>query len=156
MWHPGAMDTSQLEAAYAELIESGQAGAAVADNDAWDADTVLAHVVASNRMIAAASADLLDGRIPVVDNRATQSPYYLAAIVASAPTRSDLLAVVDRSAREVVTLATQLSPEQVAVSVPTIILDGGRIRVQRPAAFSTLLEPTHIRVHVDQLLGLRQ
>ncbi|MGO8874791.1 MAG: hypothetical protein ACLQNG_03375 [Acidimicrobiales bacterium] len=149
------MDTTELEAAYHALLEAAAAPRrSAASEKEWDADRVLAHVAASSRMLAAASAELLSGRIPVVDNRPTQSRPYLDAIVNSAAGRAELLATVERCGRELLTLAAQLSADQAATTTPTIIEDGGRIRIQRPVAFSSLLAPDHVREHVDQLRAL--
>jgi hypothetical protein len=50
-----------------------------------------------------------------------------------------------------VILASQLSEEQIARRVPTIIVDAGRVRVERPVAFSSLLESGHFHEHLEQL-----
>ena len=150
------MDTTELEAAYRELLEAAaDAGPAARSRDAWDVDTVLAHVVASSRMLAAACAELLSGRIPVVDNRPTQSWEYLDAIVSSAGGRDELLETVRRSGREVIILTSQLGEAQIAIRVPTIFLDGERIKVQRPLPFSEVLEPGHVREHLAQLQAMQ-
>jgi len=146
------METTELEAAYGALVEAAAiAGPGAPSEDAWDVDTVLAHVIASSRMLAAASAELLSGRTPVVDNRPTQSRPYLDAIARSAASRSELVESVRRCGQELMILAAQLSEEQIATRVPTIIVDAGRIRVERPVAFSSLLEPPHIHEHLEQL-----
>jgi hypothetical protein len=153
----GDVDTTELEAAYRECLKvAADAGLAARSRDAWDVDTVLAHVVASSRMLAAACAELLSGRIPVVDNRPTQTREYLDAIVTSAAGRDELLETVRRSGQEVVILGAQLGESQIAIRVPTIIVDSGRIRVQRPLPFSALLEPSHVREHVAQLQAMRE
>ena len=60
------MDTTEFEAAYGALLEAAAiAGLGVPSEEAWDVDTVLAHIIASSRMLAAASAELLSGRTPV-------------------------------------------------------------------------------------------
>jgi hypothetical protein len=149
------VDTAELEAAYGEFLQAAaDAGPAAPSGDGWDVDTVLAHVAASSRMLSAATAELLSGRIPVVDNRPTQSRQYLDAIVRSAAGRGELLGTVRRSGQELVILVSQLAEEQAATSVPTIIVDGGRIRVERPVPYSRLLEASHIREHLEQLHGL--
>lgn len=150
------MDVGDIEAAYAELLEAvaaaGPAAACPAPrDDDWDLDTVLAHVVATGRMLVAASAELLSGRVPVVDNRPTQSRQYLDAIVTGAGGRDELVGTVRRSAQELVYVAAQLTPEQIATRVPTIIVDGGQIRVQQPVEFSSLLGPSHLREHLEQV-----
>jgi hypothetical protein len=44
----------------------------------------LAHVIVANRLVAAASSELLAGRTPVLDNHAAQSAAYLDAIYSAA------------------------------------------------------------------------
>lgn len=149
------MNTTELEAGYRELLDAASAGTpAATSGGAWSASTVLAHVIASSRMLTAASAELLAGRIPVVDNRPSQSRHYLDAIVIAAEGDTGLVDTVRRSGQELVILAAQLDDEQIATNVPTIILDGGRIRVQHPVPFSTLLRAEHIREHLAQLCEL--
>jgi len=149
------VDMTELEAAYAGLLEAaGRDILAMSSGAEWGASTVLAHVIASSRMLAAASAELLAGRIPVVDNRPTQSRPYLDAIIQAAGSHAELLETMRKSGLELVILAAQLGEGQIATSVPTIILDGTRIRVERPIAFSSLLDPGHIREHLKQLRAL--
>ena len=73
----------------------------------WNADQVLAHLVAIDRMVAAAAAELFSGGVPVVDNRAARSVTYLDAIMATTG-RRDLLQTLDQAGREVALLADQL------------------------------------------------
>jgi hypothetical protein len=122
----------------------------------WNADQVLAHLVAIDRMVAAAAAELLSGGIPVVDNRPAQSVAYLNAIGAAAGGRDDLLAALDQAGREVALLADQLDDTHRATNVPTIIVHEGDVRLQQPRAFSVLLEPVHIESHLEQLAGLAE
>ncbi len=148
-------DIADLQAAYDELLEAAaSAGASVPSEDDWGVDTVLAHVVASSRMLAAASAELLSSRIPVVDNRPTQCREYLDAIVSSAGSREALLGTVRNCGHELTLLASQLPDGRELTSVPTIIVDAGRTRVERPVPFSTLLDPSHVREHLGQLRSL--
>ena len=148
------MDIAELEAAYAEFLEAGESAVATSSGTGWGTGTILAHVIASSRMLAAASAELLAGRIPVVDNRPTQFVPYLDAIVRAAGGHAELLDTTRRSGLELMLLAAQLGEGQIAASVPTIILDGGRIRVERPVPFSSLLGPAHVRDHLGQLRAL--
>ncbi|HLN04698.1 MAG TPA: hypothetical protein VK217_00360 [Acidimicrobiales bacterium] len=122
----------------------------------WNADQVLAHLVAIDRMIAAAAAELLSGGIPVVDNRPAQSVAYLNAIVAAAGGRDDLLQTLDQAGREVALLADQLEDTHRGTNVPTIVVDAGAVRVQQPRPFSVLLEPGHVVSHLEQLAGLAE
>jgi len=52
------VDMSELEAAYAGLLEAaGRDILAMSSGAEWGTSTVLAHVIASSRMLAAASAE---------------------------------------------------------------------------------------------------
>lgn len=66
------MNIAELGTAYAEFLEAGESAVATSSGTGWGTGTILAHVMASSRMLAAASAELLAGRIPVVGNRPTQ------------------------------------------------------------------------------------
>lgn len=157
MWHASAVDQSGLASAYGALAELGRTGKfANSSSDSWNADQVLSHVVASSRLLAAATAEALAGRIPVIDFRATQSPCYLAAIAECASTRAGLAETVERTGQELVCLVSRLDDAQAAIAAPTIVLDGGAITVQRPVILSELLQPSHVLSHLDQLSALAQ
>ncbi len=146
---------AELEQALAGLLEAAAPGSFTSpDPGEWSADQVLAHVVASDRMVAAAAAELLAGRVPVIDNRPTQSLAYLEAIAGSAGGFDELVRLVERSGHEVLTLARQLDESRLDVNVPAILMDGGRIRVERPIPFATLLKPFHVEGHTAQLTAL--
>jgi len=152
------VDTSALEAAFESLLRevtvSAHERGSAAEPDGWDTTAVVAHVIASNRMVAAACAELMSGRVPVADNRPTQSEAYLGAIIASADGLEGLVTALAGSAREVAILAGQLDQDRAETLVPTIIVDGGRYRVERPVAFSALLAPAHVLEHRDQIAAL--
>jgi hypothetical protein len=151
-----SMDLSELEGAYEELVRlAGTDFKADKDDGSWDADTVIAHVIASSRIVAAATAELLAGRIPVVDNRATQSLPYLKAIAAGAGSRTALVSELRSAGREVTLLVGRLGAKQLVISVPTIILDADTIRVQRPVPFVELAGSGHLEEHLSQLKALR-
>jgi hypothetical protein len=121
----------------------------------WNADQVLAHLVAIDRMVAAAAAELLSGGVPVVDNRAAQSVACLDAIVAAAG-RRDLLQTLDQAGREVALLAAQPDKTHRGTNVPTIVVGAGAVRLQQPRPFSVLLEPGHVVSHLEQLAALAE
>jgi hypothetical protein len=150
------MDTVDIESAYEALGEAAAFGP-FADpvEGEWSVDQVLAHVTATSRIIAAACAELLAGRVPVVDHRPTQSLEYLDAIITSVGDRGALVLAAERAGSEVTMLAAKLNDAQLATNVPTIILDAGVIRLERPVAFSVLLGPDHVRAHVEQVRSLR-
>jgi hypothetical protein len=98
----------------------------------WKADQVLAHLVAIDRMVAVAAAELFSGGVPVVDNRAARSVTYLDAIMATTGRRDDLLQTLDQAGREVALLADQLDDTHRGTNVPTIVVAAGAVRVQQP------------------------
>jgi hypothetical protein len=121
----------------------------------WNGEQVLAHLVAIDRMVAAAAAELLSGGVPVVDNRAAQSVACLDAIVAAAG-RRDLLQTLDQAGREVALLAAQPDKTHRGTNVPTIVVGAGAVRLQQPRPFSVLLEPGHVVSHLEQLAALAE
>jgi hypothetical protein len=152
-----AIDTTAIEAAYGLLLREATAGDFVEPGDGeWGVDQVLAHLVIDSRMLCAACADLLDGRIPVVDNRPTQSPRYLEAIIKACGDRQALVAELERVGRELIALVAEISNDQANAQAPTIIMDGGVIRVERPVPISDLLGSNHLDLHTSQLLALRR
>lgn len=149
------MEVMPLRDAYARLVEVAEDdGFAAPAPGEWRAELILAHVIASTRMIAAAAAELLAGRTPVLDNRPTQSVAYLEAIAGAAESWEELVREVERTGRELLTLAARLEEAELTVQVPAIFVDGGVIRVQRPIPFRTLVAPTHIEGHTEQLRSL--
>ena len=121
----------------------------------WNADQVLAHLVAIDRMVAAAAAELFSGGVPVVDNRAARSVTYLDAIMATTG-RRDLLQTLDQAGREVALLAAQPDKTHRGTNVPTIVVAAGAVRVQQPRPYSVLLEPGRFVCHLEQLASLAE
>ncbi len=149
------MQTGTLEHANARLLDIARRSRfAYPPAGDWRAELVPAHVVASSRMLAAASAELLAGRIPVLDNRPTQSTAYLEATAAAAGPWADLVSTAERAGRDVLVLAAQLEERHLATRVPTIIVDAGSIRVERPVPFDMLLDTTRLAGHAEQRRAL--
>lgn len=149
------MEITALQHAHEALLEIANAGRFEKPSPGdWGAERILAHVIATNRMIAAATAELLAGRTPVMDNRPTQSAAYLDAIADAAGSWAEFLRALDGSNREVLALAAQLTEAQLAVKVPAIFVDGGVIRVERPIPFSLVVGTGHIDGHAQQLRSL--
>jgi hypothetical protein len=119
---------------------------------------VLAHLVAIDRMVAAAAAELFSGGVPVVDNRAARSVTYLDAIMATTGRRDDLLQTLDQAGREVALLADQLDDTRHPSRDERADNRRRRRCRTRPAAspYSVLLEPGRFVRHLEQLASLAE
>ena len=154
------MDTTTLEGAYRDLLTAARDGGfrAPADQGAWTAEQVLAHVVATDRLLIGVTAELLAGGSPTYDNAvATRTPY-LDALGRAAGGWDALVATVRATGLELVYLARELHDSAAATPVPTRIVDGDTVRVEAPMPWSGVLN-THAEVHLPehraQLDGLR-
>jgi hypothetical protein len=149
------MEIAELKHTYDDLFavaNQGQFGSP--SNEEWPAERILAHVIVGNRMLAAASAELLAGRTPVLDNHPSQSAAYLDAIYAAAGGWAELVREVDRSSREVLALAAQLGDEHLAAAVPATLIDGGKVVVDGSVPFGRILGSGHAGGHAEQLRSL--
>ena len=123
----------------------------------WQAEVVVAHVTANDRLIAAHIAEALAGGSPSYDNRPATRERYLGAIIAAARDWNGLIESARRSSREVLDLATALG-EEGRVPHPTLILDGDTVQVDEPVPILALLAAqarVHLPAHAAQLEWLR-
>lgn len=155
----GAMDTTELEEAYRGLLDLAREGGFGSPPDnGWGADLVLAHVAVNDRLLAAATAAVLDGRPAPYDNTVSASEPLLEALARAAGDWDGLLAEVRRCGLALVMLARQLDDAQATTPVQTRIVDGGDVRVEAPMPWSGVLA-THAQVHLiehaQQLRSLR-
>lgn len=155
----GAMDTNELEKAYRELLDVGrQGGFGAPPEGEWGAEMVLAHVAVNDRLLAAATAAVLDGRPAPYDNTASASEPLLEALAQAAGDWDGLLAEVRRCGLALVALTRQLDDAQAATPVETRIIDGGQVRVEAPLPWSGVLvthAQVHLLEHAEQLRSLR-
>jgi hypothetical protein len=154
------MDTSELEAAYRSFLDVARAGGfkPPSDRKEWSAELVLAHVAANDRLLAAATAAVLDGEPASYDNSAANSEAYLEAVARAAGDWDGLVAEVRRCGLELVLLARRLDEQQATTAVATRIVDGGEVRVDAPMPWSGVLvtqAQVHLPDHQAQLAGLR-
>lgn len=142
-----AMDTTELEGAYRSLLDVARGGgfAAPADRQHWGPELQLAHVVATDRLLAAATAAVLAGQPAPYDNSAAGSEPYLEAVARAAGDWDGLVAEVRRCGLELVLLARQLDDDCAATPVPTRLVDGDQVRVEAPMPWSGVLA-THAQV----------
>jgi hypothetical protein len=152
------MDTTALEAAYRSLLEIAGAGGfrPPADSGDWTAEQHLAHVAATDRLLAAATVEVLGGRPARYDNTPATSLGYLATIGRAAGDHERLVATVRQTGLELVLLARQLDDERGKTPVPTKIVDGGVVKVDAPLPWVATLK-THAEVHLpDHIEALRR
>lgn len=155
------MDTTEVEASYARLLEAAASGpfAAPAMDDEWSAERVVAHVIANDRLLAATVAEVLAGERPSYDNRPSQRSAYLDPLAQAAGGWSGLVEGLRRSGRELAILAGRLDDEQTAVEIPAYIEDRGRPTVNRTVPIGPFIAAharVHLPAHAEQLLALRE
>jgi hypothetical protein len=146
------MDTTALEAAYRRLLDVARAGGfrPPADAGAWPAELQLAHVVATDRLLAATTAELIAGGSQLrYDNLAATTADYLADIGRAAGDWAGLVAAARQGGLELVLLARRLSEAQAATPVPVRIRDGEAVRVDAALPWAGVLH-THAEVHLAE------
>jgi hypothetical protein len=149
------MDVTALRSAYDRFIDAARdlRGAEVPDGE-WSPEQVLAHLIVTDRMIAATAGQVLAYGEARFDSRATQSVPYLEAVVAVAGSWDGLLAEVRRGADELLAVAARIEPEHARVMVPSYVVDHGHAIVDGPAPLEQLLmvpAVMHLSGHADQL-----
>lgn len=152
------MDTTALEGAYRTLLEAARTEGfrAPADAGGWPAEHHLAHVVATDRLLAATTSAVLAGRTPRYDNEVASDETYLAEIGRAAGGHDALVATVRQCGLELVLMARRLDPRQAVTPVHTRIVDGDVVRVDAPLPWSGVLN-THAEVHLpDHTDALRR
>jgi hypothetical protein len=150
------MEIAKLKQTYDDLFAVANEGhfSSPSDNE-WPAERILAHVIVVNRLLAAASSELLAGRTPVLDNHPAQSTAHLDAIYSAAGSWAELVREVDRSSREVLALTAQLGDEHLATAIQANLVDGGKVVVDGPVPFGGILGGGHAAGHAEQLRRLK-
>ena len=153
------MDDGDLRRAYdalAEAARSGEFGSPPAGE--WTATQVLAHVIASDRAMCAATAELLDDGEPSFVNDAAQRLMVLDAIVASCEGLDELIVEMRRQGRELCALVQMLDESVAARTVSVHLTDHDDVRVHGPMPWQTILAihaASHLPTHTAQLESLR-
>ncbi len=149
------MDTTALEAAYRRLLDVARPGGfrPPADVGAWPAEHHLAHVIATDRLLAATTAEVLAGGAdPRYDNRpATREPF-LAEIGRAAGDWGGLVATARQCGLEVVLLARRLDEAQQATPVPTRICEGDTVLVDTRLPWAGVLR-SHAEVRLPERIA---
>lgn len=154
------MDTEELESAYRRLLAVAREGGfrPPADTATWPAELVLAHVVVTDRLLAATTAEVLAGGSPRYDNAAASRADYLTEVGRAADDWDGLVATARQCGLELVLVARRLDEAQAATPVPTRIVDGDEVRVDTAMPWAGVLA-THAEVGLpalaEQLVALR-
>jgi hypothetical protein len=151
--------TEPLESAYRTLLDMLRTASFRSPADAadWDAELVLAHLAANDRLLAATTAALLADDAPAYDNAAATREVGLHALARAAGDWNGLVATVRQSGLELVLLARQLDSVTAATAVPTRIIDGDVVRVDAAVPWSGVLNThaeVHLPSHISQLRAL--
>jgi hypothetical protein len=149
------MDTTALEAAYRRLLDVARPGGfrAPADRGGWTAELMLAHVIATDRLLAATTVEVLAGGDGArYDNRPATREAYLAEIGRAAGDWGGLVATARQCGLELVLLARRLSDAQAATAVPVCIRDGEEVRVDATLPWAGVLH-THAEVDLPARAG---
>lgn len=150
------MDTTTLEAAYRDLLAVARTGGfrPPADSAGWPAELRLAQVAATDRLLAAATAEVLAGAQARYDHRPATRTDYLSEIGRAAGGFDGLVETVRRCGLELVLLARRLGDREAATPVPTRIFESGTgdaaaVRVDGPLPWAGVLN-THAEVHLPE------
>ena len=153
------MDDDGLRTAYAELAAAARSGDFVAPEPGeWTAEQVVAHVIVNDRLLASATADLLDDGEPSFSNDMAQRLSLLDAVVESCETMDGLISEMQRQSRELCGLAQQMDeiigPRRVTVH----LLDHDETVMEGPLPWDSVLKvhaEQHLPSHTAQVLALR-
>jgi hypothetical protein len=74
------MDTNDLAASMAAFARLARAGGFREPEDGWSAQDIVAHVAATNRLVAIVAAEVMVGREATFDSRSVQCRQYLRAL----------------------------------------------------------------------------
>lgn len=151
------MDLNENREAHRRFVALCRSGQFIeTTGEDWSFETIVAHLIATDRLMTAAVLELLDGRQPALDNRPCLSPTYLSAICAAGGGREGLLALYEGSGEELALVAAALSDELAAKDVPVYFVDDGVVRVEREMPLAPLLSSFHIDGHTEQLSALQR
>ena len=149
------MDVAALSSAYDRFFDAARdLGGTRAPAGEWTPEQVLAHLIVTDRMIAATAAQVLACGEARFDSRATQSVAYLEAVATVAGSWDGLLAAARQAADELMAVAARIEPEHARVMVPSYVVDHGHAVIDGPAPLEQLLMvPAMILLsgHADQL-----
>jgi hypothetical protein len=150
------MDTETIEKAHEDFAAlAREEGFGGPDEGEWDAAHIVAHIIASYRMVTLAGAELLCGAAPRLDNRYTQSEDYLGAIISAAVDWDGLLRELDQSGGEMFQIVRVVDEALAATALPSMLVHAGETRVDGDFVFGDLIGDFHMVGHGEQLAQLR-
>lgn len=145
-----------MEKAHDEFVELARGGGfGSPDEGEWDAANIVAHIIASYRMVTLAGAELLTGGAPRLDNRFT-ADQYLAAVISAAEDWDGLLRELDQAGREMFHVVVAIDEEVAMTALPAFLVHAGETRVDGEFVFGDLLGDFHAVGHGEQLARLRR
>ncbi|HEU5160106.1 MAG TPA: hypothetical protein VFU43_24120 [Streptosporangiaceae bacterium] len=154
------MDTTQLRSAYHDFLAVAEAGGfGPPPPGEWDAEHVLAHVAAVDASVAAVAMSVASGQRPSYDNRTGLDPWNLRRIIAAAG--GDLPGLtrrVRRTGELLCAIAEELSEDDLAVQLATLIISNDEVVVDQPWTLGVLvggIGRVHLPGHAEQLGALR-
>ncbi len=156
------MDGNSLRLAYADLLEAADT-VMKADADTtpphgeWDADQLLAHLVAVDAGIIAVACSIAAGGQATFDNRLSLDVWNLARIGERAGGRARLRDRIRAQGEALCALVEQLSEDELDQPIPTLLLSGHTLLVNQPLPLRDLisgLSDDHLPRHAQQLLAL--
>ena len=153
------MDTTALHSAYDRLLDvAARPDLGDPDDAGWDADQVLAHVLAVDAGIAAVALAVVSGSRPTFDNRVSLDPWNLRRIIGEHGGRPELIQHVRDQAAVLCAIAEQLGDDATSVLVPSLLLSNDAVLVDQPVPLGGLIDglaEDHLPEHTQQLLDLR-
>ena len=156
------MDSAPLRLAYAGLLEAGEHVARADTSTAppsgeWDADQLLAHLVSVDAAVLAAAYSVVAGGHGTFDNRQSLDLWNLERIGNRAGDQAQLRRRIRVQGEALCALAEQLSDEELAQPIPTLLLSRNTVLVDGPVSLGDLiagLADNHLPQHTQQLLQL--
>jgi uncharacterized damage-inducible protein DinB len=153
------MDLAPLSAAYDRLLADASThsvSASAKPDGGWSAAQVLAHIVIGDRDFASLCAQLRWGLTPTYDNRASQTPAYLDAVVRAAGSWPALVDGVRRGSAELLDVLASLSDSEANYKLTFSGVAGDRElgMTMSVTEFAAGLAARHLPSHHEQLLAL--
>ena len=155
------MDSTSLRLAYARLLEAGEqvarAGTTTPPPGEWDAGQLLAHLVSVDAAVLAAAYSVVAGGHGTFDNRQSLDLWNLERIRSRADDQAHLRRRIRVQGEALCALAEQLSSEELAQPIPTLLLSRNTVLVDGPVSLGELiagLADNHLPQHTQQLLQL--
>ena len=151
-------DTSELRAAYAELIAIAEAGGfGPPPAGQWRAELVMAHMAANDARLAAVTEAVLAGSEASYDNDGLweEDSAALEDYVAAHP---DLVAELRKNSSQLFDLVDQLDDTTFNTVIPTHLTHAGQVVVDGPMPWGQVVAGAsmrHIAMHTSQLRDLQ-